>query len=129
MEEQIEATLDEFREWMQQHFWPAGTDWDHEHRRSLLVSARMILLMIEVIVRAKVPQLYLSGRQTSMRPDRSCSVEVALLDDLLNLDRYARDLLERPSGCFGPERAVSPDHPFFLLEGQAHLIQYAHEKG
>ncbi|KWU41625.1 hypothetical protein RHOSPDRAFT_36829 [Rhodotorula sp. JG-1b] len=103
MREQVDAALDEFRAWVVEDF-PAREGWDH--KASLLASARKILLMIVNIVRAKVPQVYLSGRQTCMRPDRSCSVEVALLDDLLNLDRYAHDFLERPSSCFGPERAA-----------------------
>ena len=126
MREQVDAALDEFRAWVVEDF-PAREGWDH--KASLLASARKILLMIVNIVRAKVPQVYLSGRQTCMRPDRSCSVEVALLDDLLNLDRYAHDFLERPSSCFGPERAVSPNYPFFLFAKQAHLIQDRHEKG
>jgi ATP-dependent Clp protease adapter protein ClpS len=112
MQVQIHGILNEFREWVAEHF-PAVADWErNDHRSSLLAGAREALLTTMDIVQSKVPAVYQSGRQAEMRPDRNCSVEVALLDDLLTLERFAHDFLERPIG-FGHERAVSRVPPLF----------------
>lgn len=105
MQEQLHAMLEEFREWVVEHF-PAEAGLEHEHKSLLLAGTRETLLMSVDLVQAKVPGVYLSGRQAEMRPDRSCSVEVALVDDLLALDRFAHNFLERPFS-FGQDRAVS----------------------
>lgn len=114
MEEQIDTVLDEFRARVLSLFPQQETS---EHAALMAAGIRETLLTVADALAVKVPEMYQSGRQGELRPDRHCSVEVALLNDLVILDHFVRDWHSQRLS-FGHERAVSPLRPSFTGRAQ-----------
>lgn len=118
MQAEIEATLVAFRARVLSLF-PEQASSGHAPAKKV-AAMRETLLTIADVLAVKVPAMYESGRQDEMRPDRSCSVEVALLNDLVIVDHFVRDWHSHRL-TFGHGRAVSPPRTSFTT--------YRHEKG
>ncbi|GAA5882093.1 hypothetical protein JCM3774_001506 [Rhodotorula dairenensis] len=76
------------------------------HQRGVQLGVRETLLTIREVMGTKVGQLYAAGPglASMMRTDRPCTIEVGLLDDLLNLKTFVGENMNKPFQ-FGQTRA------------------------